>query len=314
MESDFEQLALKHYTSKLRDFTDLETVQSFGFRGEALSSLCSVSTLKVTTKRADSAVGWTLEYDREGALATKRSFARDQGTSVTIEGLFQPMPVRHVELKKNLKREYAKALGLIQSYALVQADVRISVSNSIKSRRLNVFATSGRGEMKDNIVSIYGAKQMSKLDPVEVTMSSDELEDYSSQKPFFSISMKGFTSRGSSNPGVGNGRSSSDRQHYSVNSRPVDMPLVSRTINEVYRSHHNQSGYPVAIIDFTIDTRSYDINITPDKRTIFLHFERDMCALIKVGLLFSYSWPSNCVCLLCLSFSFCFIQCALRFP
>ena len=61
--SNFENLCLKHYTSKIQEFEDLLNVQTFGFRGEALSSLCALSTLSVTTCEKNSKIGWKLEYE-----------------------------------------------------------------------------------------------------------------------------------------------------------------------------------------------------------------------------------------------------------
>ena len=60
--SNFENLCLKHYTSKIEEFEDLLNVQTFGFRGEALSSLCALSALSVTTCEKESKIGWKLEY------------------------------------------------------------------------------------------------------------------------------------------------------------------------------------------------------------------------------------------------------------
>lgn len=60
--SNFENLCLKHYTSKIEEFEDLLSVQTFGFRGEALSSLCALSTLGVTTCEKGNTIGWKLEY------------------------------------------------------------------------------------------------------------------------------------------------------------------------------------------------------------------------------------------------------------
>jgi DNA mismatch repair protein PMS2 len=70
-------LALKHYTSKISKFEDLVDVATFGFRGEALSSLCALANLTVTTATAAQApAGYRLEYDSNGKLATKSSAAR----------------------------------------------------------------------------------------------------------------------------------------------------------------------------------------------------------------------------------------------
>ena len=105
--SNYESLALKHFTSKIKDFKDLETLSTFGFRGEALSSLCALADLTVTTMCASDAVGTQLEYDKSGNLTTTNVVARNKGTTVSLQGLFKTLPVRYKAFQKNLKREYA---------------------------------------------------------------------------------------------------------------------------------------------------------------------------------------------------------------
>lgn len=124
---DFETLALKHYTSKLSEYDDLSTLETFGFRGEALSSLCALSRFTVTTARSeDGAVGRKLEFDVSGRLKGTSIAAAQKGTTVTVEELFYNLPVRRRELDKNIKREYGKALNLLYQYACISTNVRIS--------------------------------------------------------------------------------------------------------------------------------------------------------------------------------------------
>lgn len=73
---NYEALTLKHWTSKLEAFSDLESLSSFGFRGEALSSLCALSELQVTTRRACDDMGTTLVYDHDGRLLRRSPCAR----------------------------------------------------------------------------------------------------------------------------------------------------------------------------------------------------------------------------------------------
>lgn len=143
---------MKHHTSKLATFEDLTEVETFGFRGEALFSLCALSErVTITTATAGEAPkGTILEFDRTGRLISKSSKVARQvsvilfckgvltrvkkGTTVCVEGIFSPLPVRHKEFKKNAKRELAKCLNLLNAYALVPCSkenrgVRLSVVN-----------------------------------------------------------------------------------------------------------------------------------------------------------------------------------------
>ena len=92
--ADYEALALKHATSKISDFGDLEALATFGFRGEALSALAALAELSVVTRTANDAAAARLEFDREGRLCAKTACARGVGTTVAVKELFSPLPVR----------------------------------------------------------------------------------------------------------------------------------------------------------------------------------------------------------------------------
>jgi DNA mismatch repair protein PMS2 len=98
--------ALKHHTSKLSEFSDLETVSTFGFRGEALSSLCALSELAVATRTAAQTCGTLLTYNHNGDIISETPCPRAVGTTVTLKNLFALWPVRVREFKKNAKKQY----------------------------------------------------------------------------------------------------------------------------------------------------------------------------------------------------------------
>ncbi len=125
-------LALKHYTSKLSAYDDLTSLETFGFRGEALSSLCALSKFHITTARAgDGSKGTRLDFESSGKLKGTSVVASPKGTTVTVEDIFYNVPVRRRELEKNIKREYGKVLGILHAYACISTGVRFSVSNLI---------------------------------------------------------------------------------------------------------------------------------------------------------------------------------------
>ncbi|KAJ3155912.1 Mismatch repair endonuclease pms2 [Geranomyces variabilis] len=292
---DHSTLALKHHTSKITSFADIYRVQSFGFRGEALSSLCAFSKVSVVTCTPDTApVGSHLEFDSRGVLTSSVPVARGQGTTVTLSKLFHSLPVRLHEFKRNVKREYAKCVGILQAYALVSTGVRLSFSNqSGKSERSRVLATHGNPSMKENISNVFGVKVLESLAAVDlvlrtsapdtdvqaeqITADGEEVEESSSQD--FRVEISGYISRPS--PQVA--RNSGDRQFLYVNGRPCDIPRISKAVNEVYASFVTQK-YPVAILNLQLGTDRYDVNITPDKRTILLENERRIIEALKEQL------------------------------
>ncbi|KAL6634679.1 hypothetical protein ACP70R_027350 [Stipagrostis hirtigluma subsp. patula] len=254
--SNFQALALKHHTSKISDFSDLNSVVTFGFRGEALSSLCALGKLTVETRTKDEPVGTHLEFEHSGVVLSERKTARQVGTTVTVEKLFSTLPVRSKEFSRNIRKEYGKVIALLNAYALIAKGVRLLCTNTVsKNSKTVVLRTQGSSSLKDNVITVFGLNTFKCLEPFSVTISDG-------------CQVEGFLSK----PGPGTGRNSGDRQFFYVNGRPIDMPKVAKLINELYRSS-NAKQYPVAILNFCIPTTSYDVNVAPDKRKIFFSSE-----------------------------------------
>ncbi|KDP28142.1 hypothetical protein JCGZ_13913 [Jatropha curcas] len=273
--NNFKVLALKHHTSKLADFPDLQSLTTFGFRGEALSSLCALGDLTVETRTKNEAVATHLTYDRSGLLTAERKAARQIGTTVTVKKLFSNLPVRSKEFSRNIRKEYGKLTSLLNAYALIAKGVRLVCTNTTgKNAKSVVLKTQGSDSLKDNIITVFGMSTFSCLQPVNICISD-------------SCKVDGFLSK----PGQGSGRNLGDRQYYFVNSRPVDMPKVSKLVNELYRGA-NSRQYPIAIMNFTVPTKACDVNVTPDKRKIFFSDENSILLALREGLQQIYS-PSN---------------------
>ncbi|VUZ42073.1 unnamed protein product, partial [Hymenolepis diminuta] len=110
------------------DFSDISKISSFGFRGEALFSLCQVSDISIHTKTEESKIGIRLEFSNSGDLKSRRPLARSRGTTVCVERLFHNLPVRrrHLTDATHLAKEFSQAVTLISSYCLSLTDVQIS--------------------------------------------------------------------------------------------------------------------------------------------------------------------------------------------
>lgn len=162
---NYETIALKHYTSKLTDYDDLSSLQTFGFRGEALSSLCALSNFHIVTARAEDAPkGTRLDFEISGKLKSTQVVASQKGTTVAVENLFANLPVRRRELEKNAKREYGKVLTHLQAYACISTQAKLSVSNVMtKGKKVTVFATKSNNTTRENIANVFGAKVLPAL-------------------------------------------------------------------------------------------------------------------------------------------------------
>lgn len=288
---DFETVALKHHTSKLSDYDDLTSLETFGFRGEALSSLCALSDFHVITARAeDGPVGKRLEFEISGRLKNISVVAAPRGTTVNVEGLFQNLPVRRKELEKNIKREYGKVINLLHAYACVGVGVRFAISNQMpKAKKLPVFSTKSNSTTRENIANVYGAKTVSALVRLDLKLDMEPSTGPLNQSarsratPTSDQSRRVLVKGHVSKPVSGEGRQAPDRQMFFVNSRPCGLPQVSKVFNEVYKTF-NLSQSPFVFANLEIDTNAYDVNVSPDKRSIMLHNQTALLESLKDAL------------------------------
>lgn len=171
---NYASLALKHWTSKIRAFGDLANVTSFGFRGEALSSLCALGDLSVVTRCEGEPTATALKYNREGVLVEKKVASRQVGTTTMLCNLFAPLPVRHKQFIKTLKTQYARALNVLQSYAMQARGVRLFIYNSPTptSGRNLILSTQGSQDVKDLITNVFGTKQTAGLQSFDEALES----------------------------------------------------------------------------------------------------------------------------------------------
>ncbi|XP_076305601.1 mismatch repair endonuclease PMS2 [Tachypleus tridentatus] len=289
-ESNFEGLTLKYHTSKILEFDDLANVGTFGFRGEALSSLCSLSDVVITTCNKDASSGTRLEFDHDGKLTKRSPCSRQVGTTVSLQNLFSTLPVRHKEFLHNVRREFNRMVQILTAYCLVSTKIRITCINQTKKgKKTVVLSTQGSSTVRENIVNVFGAKQAASLLGFQQVKPSEEVqEEYSlsssSMSSALPFRLEGYVS--SCQHGLG--RSSPDRQFLFVNGRPCDLPKVTRLINDVYHSF-NRHQYPVICLNILLEKEEVDINITPDKRQVFVQNEKLLLATIKTSLLQLYS-------------------------
>lgn len=284
---NYETVALKHYTSKLNTYDDLGTLETFGFRGEALSSLCALSNFAVITCTAESAPkGTKLEFETSGKLKGTSVVAAQKGTTVTVDDLFKNLPVRRQELQRNIKREWQKVINVVGQYACIQTGVKITVTHlPSKGKKSTVFATRGNKTTRENIANVFGAKTLGALIPLDLKLelepTSGPSQRWSTQQdgPSKEIRIVGHISK----PVSGEGRQTPDKQMFFVNSRPCGLPQVAKVFNEVYRSFNNAQS-PFIFANIELDTHGYDVNVSPDKRTIMLHEQSRMLEALRTEL------------------------------
>lgn len=241
-------LAAKYHTSKLREFVDLQSVETFGFRGEALSSLCALANMSITTRHKSTEVAIKIDLDHEGKIKKKQPCARGIGTTVTLTNLFETLPVRRRDFVRNIKKEFTKMCQILQAYCLVSRGVRIICSNqSLKGAKTVVVQTHGSQDILANISAIFGSRQANDILELKCPLKNNDglqipanllMEQLQAEigdsfrltkEDIMQLYDSEFKLEGYiSSCAHGSGRSSKDRQYFYVNSRPCDPKNVSK--------------------------------------------------------------------------------------
>ncbi|KAI8926650.1 hypothetical protein BC831DRAFT_455541 [Entophlyctis helioformis] len=228
---DFEALGRRHHTSKIAEFEDIADVTSFGFRGEALNSLCTIASVCVTTATDENApAGHKIEFDHTGRLVNQSPAARSRGTTVAVTNLFAQMPVRLREFKRQIKRDYSKCIELMQVYAMSSIGIKFVVSNVTgKGSKTVVVQTRGAHSLRENAGAVFGSAFTKAV--IDVRFEFPHAHTRGGEEGSDTIVVSGLMSK----PQLGCGRSSRDRQFVFLNRRPADLPKVSRAITDAYR-------------------------------------------------------------------------------
>lgn len=276
---DFDKLGSSSSTSKIRSFADIAQLQTLGFRGEALSSLCNIADVSILTKQTKepTKMAHRLTFDSSGTISSQSTERGNKGTTVTVSNLFYRLPVRRKTFERTSKREFSRAVSILQEYAIINDGILFTVIHLTKSKggsdykRSVIFRTTG-SSIKNNIAELYGPATSDSMMPLDII-----LEPIEKKKPLVArddeigpseVRISGFISQ----PVFGKGRSTGDRQHFYVNSRPCDQDKLAKVATEVYKQF-NHVQVPALVCNILTSADCFDVNVTPDKRTVLLHGE-----------------------------------------
>ena len=234
----------KHSTSKISNYEDLWTLNSFGFRGEALSSILSISNLKCTTRIKENDFAVLVEFDSNGEMKTSH-VASSVGTIFDVKNLFHNVPVR-LKFLKNPKTEFAYIQEVVTQIALANPNVGIVLKNNGKE----IFKTSSSDFLLSTINEIFSSNLQDKL--LEVNNSDI----------FNNFYLKGYISAPTLE------KSSKKSMYFYVNKRPVKCSVFSKAIDMVYKTRMAKGKYPMVVLNLSVDPAFIDVNIHPQKKEI----------------------------------------------
>lgn len=229
----------RHATSKIKVAEDLESVETLGFRGEALAAIASVSDMRIISKTAEAEYGAMLEVKAGNIIAlTERACAT--GTTIIVENLFANVPARRKFLKRDVTEASAVSVW-VEKIALSQPSIAIKliVDGSVK------FETAGDGELKSAIYSIYGRDFANRLIYV-----CTEIEG---------VGVKGYIGRSD------NFKSNRNFQNFFINKRFIKSKTAMAALEQAYSSYIPSEKFPCCVLDIGVSPRAVDVNVHPAK-------------------------------------------------
>jgi DNA mismatch repair protein MutL len=273
----------RHTTSKLPD-GDLGSVDTLGFRGEALASIADVATVTVTTND-DGPRGTRVRIGAEpsrpdgddpsdrGAV-TVESVGRARGTTVEVTNLFHNRPARR-ESMAGPATEFERISDRVGAYALSWPAVAVALDHD--GRR--VFATPGSGSVDDAALSVYGRDVARESTTLEATARIDVGgDDDGDDTGEASVTVRGLLAY----PSIT--RASSRHVRVAINGRPVSMPALRAAVERGYGSLVEGGRHPVAALSVSVPPRAVDPNVHPTKETVAIRAADDVADAVEAAV------------------------------
>jgi len=247
IEKEDVKLALaRHATSKLSGPDDLQTINSLGFRGEALPSIASVSRVRLCSRSQTADRAWEISCEGGRCIEALRPAAQTQGTTVEVTDLFFNTPAR----RKFLKTESTELHHLdlvLKRVALGRFDVGFSFKHNDRSAVQWRCAMDVDSQLH-RVAAICGAAMAESLKRIDVMIGDLSLQGWVGS-PIFS-------------------RSQADMQYFYLNGRFIRDKTVNHAIRQAYRDVLYHNRHPVFVLNFGIDPGLVDVNVHPTKHEV----------------------------------------------
>ncbi len=248
----------RHATSKLRDSEGLACISTLGFRGEALSSIASVSRVGITTKTADAGYGMRLDVSA-GTVNKHEKTGCPEGTTIVVEKLFYNTPARYKFLRKD-STEARYVTETLNRAALGTPNV----SFRLVSNGREVLHTPGNNDLLSTIFSIHGRETAQKC------IGFDE--------QFESVRVEGFVGSPET------ARSNRSAQYFYVNDRYIKSSMMNSAVDEAFKTFVMKGRYPFTVVKVGISSGLVDVNVHPAKLQVRFSNEQDIFRTIFHGI------------------------------
>ena len=254
-ENEIELAFTKHATSKLNNFEDIYSILSFGFRGEALSSISSISKVDINTRTKNSEFGIHC-FIENTKIKRKNKIGMNFGTTIYIRDLFYNVPIRKKFLKSDAY-ESSIITTLMNSFALSNPNISFKY---IKDSKV-VFETAGKNQLKENIKYIFKDDFYKNLMAVDINDSDYKIYGYISNNHFY--------------------KGSRNCQYLFVNGRYIFDEKIRNIIEKSISTLIPKGKFPSFVIFIEVNPSLIDINVHPNKRKIKFIFEDKLLNLLN---------------------------------
>jgi DNA mismatch repair protein MutL len=235
----------RHATSKLRESDDLDRIASYGFRGEAIPSIASVSKFRLRTREPDAIAGTEL-FIEGGKLRDVHEIGLAPGTQIEVRSLFYNLPARRKFLRTEATESaHLRQVMLLAGLARPEVGFTLALDDQPPQRWM-----AGE-DLRQRLVSVFGADWMELTLPLEA--QSGELR------------LHGFIGK----PGIS--RAARGEELFFINRRPVENRTLHFGLLEGYHNSLMKGRYPVAVLFLEMDPSGVDVNIHPAKREVRFH-------------------------------------------
>ncbi|MBR6737554.1 MAG: DNA mismatch repair endonuclease MutL [Clostridia bacterium] len=241
LKEDIEKAILPHATSKISTTSDLSSIKTLGFRGEALPSIASVSKIKITSNTGASEIGYTLETN---GLDKPEVYdcPSNKGTYVTVENLFYNTPAR----QKFLKTERSEENDVQDVVSrLILANPNVSIKYYVKdSLMINSY---GEG-IEDAIVAVYGNTFLNECFKISNYVHGVKIEGYIGK--------------------INHTKSNRTYQTVILNGRYIVNQTIQTAVFNAYSGYLMKRRYPQYVLYVTVPEEIVDVNVTPNKTDV----------------------------------------------
>lgn len=256
--SEVKKVFISHATSKIKVSDDLDKIGTLGFRGEAMASISAVAKVQLLTRTPDEEIG--TRYEIAGGQELDFSDAGcPVGTTIVVADIFFNTPARMKFLKKDVTEANAVA-GVVERIAVSHPEISFRFIRDGKQ----ILITSGNGDLKSTIYSVFGREFANSLIPVDYEINN--------------MRVSGFVTKPSMS------RKSRGMQFFFINSRLVKSQTAMAALEQAYRNSIMVGKFPGCVLNIECNSSFVDVNVHPAKIEVRFANEKPVFELVYYGV------------------------------